>query len=459
MATLRLPLHTYQLRSKPASPSRLVNCFAEALPPDAKTPVLLTRAPGITEWTTVGTGPIGPMVKMGANIFVVSGSSLYKIDVNKTATLLGSIGSPGSMDIETNGSSVVVVNQPSAYHTDGTTFAQITDADFLGATDVEFVDNWLLFVDPDSDTFFAADLGSASSFDALNFASAEGAPDKLVGMKVDHRQVVLFGEESLEIWENTGISGFPFERMIGGFVEIGCLNGRTCAKQDNSVFWLANDYTIRKLEGATPLRVSTHAIEQAIGASNVGAASAWTYSQEGHLFYVLNLPDGCFVYDATTKEWHERNTYSRTDWVAGSHVQAFGLELVGDATSNKIGYLSTSDYDEFSGTQRMEWTYQPVYADGERAFHDRLEIVLETGVGLTTGQGSDPEIMLEFSNDGGVTWTALPNKKLGKIGERQTRAVWRALGSARQRVYRAAISDPIKVNITDTLLEVRGGRL
>jgi Neuraminidase (sialidase) len=107
----------------------------------------------------------------------------------------------------------------------------------------------------------------------------------------------------------------------------------------------------------------------------------------------------------------------------------------------------------------MEWTYQPIYANAQRAFHDRLEIVLETGVGATTGQGSDPKIMLKKSDDGGKTWQALPDRTFGKRGERLSRAVWHNLGSARKRVYKASVSDPVPVTVVDTVTEVRGGRL
>ena len=54
---------------------------------------------------------------------------------------------------------------------------------------------------------------------------------------------------------------------------------------------------------------------------------------------------------------------------------------------------------------------------------------------------------------------SLPNKSIGKIGKYKDRVFWTGLGSARQRVYRGAVSDPIKINIVDTQLEVEGGRL
>jgi hypothetical protein len=456
-----LPIGSYSLRSTPASSARLVNCYAEAMPRDAKSIVLLSAIPGVPQWTTVGTGPIHALHFALGFLFVVSSSKLYKVDSNRTVTLLGDIGTPGNIDIDSNTDTVVVVNEPHAYYYDGTTFGQITDADFTsrGAADVEFVDNWLLFREPDSGRFFAADLASATSFDALNFVTAEGAPDDLTGLKVDHRQVLAFGEKSVELWENTGISGFPFERSVNGYLEIGCMNGRSIAKQDNTVFWLASDYTVRRLDGTTPIRVSNHGIERLVFNATTSAAKGYAYSQDGHLFYVLTFPECTVVYDATTNEWHERETYGEDYWTPACHAQAFGLELVGDLTSNKVGYLDTEDYELFGGTRRVEWVYQPIYAESRYAFHDRLEVVLETGVGITTGQGSDPQIMLDYSDDGGKTWTSMPNRDLGPIGQYETRVVWQRLGRSRMRVYRMAVSDPVKVYVTDTQVEVRGGRL
>lgn len=410
-------------------------------------------------WTTAGTGVIHGLHAALDSLFVVSGSKAYEVNSSGVATELGIVGAVGNLDIDSNGSAVVFVNEPNAYVWDGTTFSQITDSDFTsrGAADVEFVDNWMLFREPNTGRMFGADLGSATSFDALNFVTAEGFPDDLVGMKVDHRQVFLFGSQTIELWENTGVAGFPFERAINGLIEIGCLNGRTVCKQDNSVFWLANDYTVRRLEGMIPQRVSNHAVEQSIVAATISSARAYAYSQDGHLFYVLTFPEFTWVFDATTGQWHQRQTYGQNFWIAASHAQAYGREIVGDLTSNKLGYIDPLTYTDWDQTVRVEWTYQPVYAEANLAFHDRLEIVLETGVGLTTGQGSDPQMMLSYSNDGGKTWTALPNKSIGPIGRYDTRVIWNRLGSSRQRVYRAAVSDPIPIAITDTQVDVRGG--
>lgn len=463
---INLPLHSYNLRSAPTSPSRLVNCFIEQLPPDAKLPAYLSRAHGVKAWTdlqdtdssVISIQALHPAL---GYLWAVGSEKLFRIDSSKTATLIGSVPGNGNVDIDNNASVITVVNEPYAYTYDGTTFAQITDTDFTsrGSGDVEFLDDYMLHREPDTGRFFGADLSSATSFDALNFATAEAQPDDTVGMKVDHRQLILFGARTVELWENTGASGFPFQRAINGLLEIGCLNGRTVAKLDNSVYWLADDFTVRKLDGITPVRVSQHAVEQQIRNRQIETAKGFTYKYAGHFYYVLWFSDATFVYDVTTGLWHERNTYGRNYWKVNTQAAAFNKTLVGDSESGKIGEVDIATYEEWSNTQLMTWTYQPIYADQRRAFHDRLEIVFEPGVGLTTGQGSDPECMLEKSDDGGKTWQAFPTKKIGKKGNYLDRVFWSGLGSSRQRVYRASISDPIQVAIADTIAEVRGGSL
>ena len=546
---LNLPIHTYQLRSRPASPARLVNCMPEQVPPDAQknaVPAILIRAPGVKAWTTVGDGPIRGMYAAHIELttghieylYVVSGQKLYYVDTAKAVTEIGTVGGGGRIDIDSNLNWVVVVNEPDGYSWRGThtgthtgannvggtdtegimedsaasfppgklvgetisnttdlsagiitantettvtvilangtgddwdtsdaytinTFAKIADDDFIsrGAGDVEFLDDFMIFREPDSARFFIAEYGSTSDFDALQFAIADSSTDDLVGMIEDHRQLLLFGTKSLELWENTGAFGVPFERNINGVIPKGCLNAATIAAVDYSVYWVAEDNTVRRLDGLTPMVVSTHAVEQFIAAATASTLEAFTYDQEGHFFYVLTADEGTFVLDLRTSEWHERETYAKNNWQPRQYAQFAGKELVGDSNSNKIGEIDPDTFADWGGIQRMEWTYQTVYAKGQRAFHNRLEIVMETGVGLTTGQGSAPKIMLQYSDDGGKTWQAMPDKDLGALGDRDVRAVWWNLGSARQRVYRAAVSDPIAITVLDTILEVDGGRL
>jgi hypothetical protein len=462
MPSISLPLHSYRLRAGQASTARLVNCHIEQLPPDAKTPAVLVRSPGLASWGTVGTGPIEGMHVDHGQLYVVSGGGFYTVNSSASATLRGAVGSSTEIDIDSNDIGVVIVSPPNAYSytLSGSAFAAISDSDFTarGAGDVEFCKNFMLFREPDTGRIFGANLGSLTAFDSLDYFTAEGSPDAALGLKVDHEQPIVFGERSSEVWENVQSSGFPFVRSANGFIELGTLNGKTPAKVDNSLFWVANDYTVRRLDGYTPFRVSTHAVEQWLRSVTVASLRGYSYTLDGHLIYLLTATEGAWQFDVTTQQWHERQTYGRSDWTWGNPVQFAGKILVGSTVSNVIAELDPETYADLGSTQAMEWTYQPIYFEGKRVFHDKLELTCEVGTGLTSGQGSAPEVMLWASDDGGMTWFSLPNRSLGAIGKYATKVTWFGLGSAYQRVYRLAVSDPVKMAVTDAVLTYRVGR-
>lgn len=461
---LPLPFATYALTSEQTASKRLINCYAEQQDPqDAKSPVLLRRTPGIAPWATAGTAGRGMFVFKEA-LYAVSGASLYRVDSNGTPTLIGAI--PGSQQVvmDCNDSALVVVSNPLAHYYDGTTFGQITDPDFTsrGASSVRFIDNYLAFLEPNSGRVFTSDLGSAINFDALSFATAEGAPDNLIAIEVDHRDLAQFGTKSIELWDNAGTTPYPFARIIsGGFIEIGCAAAFSVAKADNSFLWLANDLTVRRLDGTTPIRLSTHAIEEQIAKfTRKDDATAFTYTMAGHIFYVLTFPtDGrTFVYDITAQSWAERSSYNLGQWAPISYAYCYGKHYVQDSQSGRIGELRPDVYAEWGGPLVMTWTYPKVYSEGAFTFFDRLEIAIEVGVGLILGQGSNPLMTLEVS-DNGREFRFMANRSLGAMGKYFTRVFWDRLGTARQRVFRCSISEPVPVTVSDTQAEVRGGRL
>ena len=102
--------------------------------------------------------------------------------------------------------------------------------------------------------------------------------------------------------------------------------------------------------------------------------------------------------------------------------------------------------------------WQPVESgDRKRLFHHELELLMEVGVGLEgSGQGSDPQIMLQFSEDQGRTWSSERWKRLGGRGEYRVEVIWNQLGSSRERVYRVAVSDPVSVVFTGAHLRASG---
>jgi hypothetical protein len=223
------------------------------------------------------------------------------------------------------------------------------------------------------------------------------------------------------------------------------------------VIWLANDMTVRRLSGITPVRISTEAVERSIRQSTWQDGFAFSTAWGGHLWYVFTMPEVTWLYDATTQQWFEHRSHGQDNWRVSCAAESGGITYVGDSLSGKLGKFDDV-FTEWGNPLRMEWTYPAVYSEGERAVHSRFEIVTEAATDLAEGQGSDPEMMLAYSDDGKVfTW--LPSRKLGRIGEHKRRVVWWRLGQSRNRVYRAAYSEPIRRKIADSYLYVTDGTL
>ena len=459
--SLPLPIHSYEHLSRPVGVERLVNCFAEKAPPEGKAPSTLMRAPGIKSFITSFAASGRGLFNFKSRLYALVGTNLWRIAADASMTFVGSVTGASIVSFAPNPTQLVICD-PSAsfiYDESAATFQQILDADFTSRAGAQCcsVDGYILFREPNSGRFFSSNLNDALNYDALNFATAEGSPDNIVGIITDHRQAVLAGEQTMELWFNAGVPGFPFIRDLNGFLELGCAAGASLAKADNSIYWLASDFTIRRLDGLTPVRVSQHGFEQAIQTyATISDAYAFGYSQGGHIFYVLTFPtDGhTWVYDATTQELHERQSYGLTRWRPCSSAFCYNKTFVQDFETGNIGTLDLNTYTDFDNTQRMEFTFPSVYADGERHYHNSLQLRAQTGVGTATGQGANPQMTLEISNDGGRTFTTAATKSLGAIGQRKTTVYWDRLGYSDDRVYRGSISDPVKVVIADAQLDM-----
>lgn len=443
-------LMSYQSRSKPWNASRLVNFYPEVAPQQAssKTPVALIPTPGLALFSSVGDGPIRGIKEFLGVLYVVSGNSLYSIDEGGTATELGTISGVGYVTMDNNTTQLCIVSRPTGWiYTPATgVLAQITDVDFPGSGGVTQVGGYFIHMSPDnSGEWFLSDLDDGLAYDALDFATAEQRSDPLVRPFGDQQEVHLFGKATLEVWSNTGAADFPFSRVTT--VEKGLLAALSVTKCDNTIMWVANDKMVYRLEGYTPRRISTHAIETLISETpDPSDIIGLSHVENGHSFYVITSMSGDWTvaYDAATGLWADRASYPNNLWRATTVAECYGKTLVGDSSLGQVYELQTGTYTDNAGTFARKIVSAPVYNAGNLLTMGKLEVVIETGVGLSTGQGSDPQVMLRFSDDGGRTWSNEKWRSLGAIGAYKTRAVWNRLGQFRERVFELTISDPVK---------------
>jgi hypothetical protein len=397
----------------------------------------------------------------GGQLIVVSGSTVYRVAISRSAapvvTKIGTV-DPGTapVAITDNGTQAVIVTGANGYVVDLTANSvnQITDEAFYGATSVDILATFAIFNRPGTNQFYISGSNDIT-FDALDFASAESNAEPIVRLLVNHADVVIFKKTVTEIWRVSGDVDFPFARDTNAAIEQGCAAPWSAVSMDNSVFWIGQagegGGIVWRLNGYTPQRVSTDAVEYAIASyGDVSDALGYAYQQEGHTFYMLTFPSAgaTWVYDAATQLWHQRAYLDPDTGTLGRHrsnchAYAAGMHVVGDF---ETGDLYTLDLDYFyDGTDPMPAIRAAAHIAGpdyQWIVHNRLQIDMEVGWGVE--DGSDPTALLDWSNDGGHTWSNQHPASIGKQGEYKARVRWNRLGRARDRVYRLTITDPVK---------------
>jgi hypothetical protein len=397
---------------------------------------------------------------------VVAGVGLYEVDNAATVTLRGTLTSNASIcTIAENVTQLAICDGADlwilTYATNA--FAKVTDVDFPGAATVTFQDQLFIVNKPNTAEIFISAVADGYSWAALDFQTAESSPDNAVRVYSAFGQIWVFGETTTEVWYNSGDTTYPFTRVEGAKIQIGCVAPYSVLDMDNQIFWIGNDKDGRGIvyaaQGYTAIRISTNAIELLIrAATNIAAIRADSYQEDGHLFYRLSGGGlaTTLVFDAATGIWHERANLEAdgtlTTHRAIAHMFIFGRHLVADKTSGVI-YEQSKDYYSDNGDEIFrQRTFTHLSDENKRLVIRELQVDFEAGVGLTSGQGSDPVALLETSNDGGKTWSSQYSTKIGAIGQYKKRAVWRRLGQFDLFTARITITDPVKVAICGAYL-------
>lgn len=451
-------------------------------PPGTRGIVALYPTPGYAMVAQLEAAEVRGMRALsgGYYLIVVSGASVYAITPAMAVTLIGTVSnSSGPVSISdnvttANGLTAYIVNGPDRYTwvAATNTFAALpsTDGPWQGADVCEVVDNYNIYNQPGTQNWGATDLGSSLSTNAY-YGSKDGAPDNLVSIIVDHRQIYLLGEFTTEVWTDIGnvipgIISFPFQRVPGTMVQHGIAAQFSVARFAEAFMFVSQDQRgqaiIGMISGYQFQRVSTHAVEQSLVGQTISDAIAYTYQIEGHEFYVVTFPsvDLTWVYDLASQAWHKWLSFADGEFHrhrSNCGTNFAGMIIIGDYQNGRLYQLSNTVYTEADTPIKRLRRAPHLTTDLQRQYFDELQIQFQPGVGLAVGQGSDPQAMLRWSNDGGSTWSNEHWTSIGKIGQYQNRAIWRRLGMARDRIFEVSITDPVKAVIVSANLKASVG--
>lgn len=402
-------------------------------------------------------------------LFIVAGSAMKEITTAEAATSRGTLStSIGQCVVSDNGTQMMITDGTNGYiyNLSNNTLATISDGDYPASTTHNiFTDGYFLVCRAGaSGQFYFSASYDGTSWDALDFATAEYSADVMQGIaKTSNGTIWMIGKQSLELWSNVGVADLPWRRISGSVKEIGCIAPYSIRSNGENVFWLGdgqNGYgAVFMGTGYEVRRISTPAIEYQIKQlTNIDQATAFTYSDESHVFYVLNFgSEKTFVYDLSSGEWHRRGTYNtNTGFNQRSFAQGCayfnGKLYVGSYLDAGVYEMSLEDYDEESNEILREIQTNHIASENRYLRHKKIEIDLEKGVGLVSG--ATPTVMLRFSDDGGHTWSNEITSSAGVVGNYTARARFTRLGRSRDRVYRITMSDAVPWVVSSAFVEV-----
>ncbi len=285
-------------------------------------------------------------------------------------------------------------------------------------------------------------VGDGTIWNELDFFTKEGSPDYIKAIFADREQLYVFGTETTEVWQVDRNTGRP-TRLDGAVFREGLAATYSVVTMSEHLYYLGGSpigTTVAfRLDGFTPTRVSTHAVEEAwrISGAKVENSVSWEYVENGHFFWVVCFDVGStWVYDATERSWHERAGWDGTKFIPyAPFFHTFipewgdnGQHIIGDHKSGKIWIMSSDIFSEDGGDVKRVRVMPYIFAGGnKRVYCDRVDLTMATGL---TSSTTAPLVELAWSEDDGETFSVDQPAGFGAAGQTQTRVYWVAQGSA-----------------------------
>lgn len=429
----------------------LINMYIEFDTVGGEDKLELRGTPGYTRWfDSETTEEIRGFNIFQGELWVVIGNTLYSISgpsgAGGTKTSKGALTtSAGRVQIENDGTVLAVCDGFHVYSQLGVALTQERTASYMTYQKG-------LFIIAIPETGSAMSSSDPTTWPGTPNIAAEQSPDFIVSMISDENELIILGNTSIEIQYITGETDPSFLIVSGGFKEIGCFAKNSVVKMNDQVYFLDDNNHVRRLTGSQTEILSTPSISFQISElEDQQEAIAYSYSIDGHFIYVLTFDQSNITYcfDSTTSIWYKWSTGGYNNrHNSNCFIRFNGKNLVGDKSNGIIYELDpTSRRDNGTAIYR-ERTFQYITNKPAPTFFDKLILDIQTA----TEPGSEPQVMLDFSDDYGKTYSLERRGSLGEAGQYNLPIEFDALGSASSRAFRIRITDDTFVSIQNAQL-------
>ncbi len=404
----------------------------------------------------------------GTALFCVDGPYLFYVDRMGVRTLRGTLNSRnGYVDMRIGTDQLVITDGPNGYvyNLNSMAFNRIVNSGWLGSVRVAYAGGYFIFSQPNTQFWYISAIEDANSEDPLDFAQAPSSPDNIICAMADHGEAWLFGSATVEPWSNSGAADFPFEQNRGAIMQTGTVAAFSVCALDNTLYWLGRDQqgggVVWRAQGYQPQRISNIGVEEVIqkvieSGTDVTKSIAYAYQQNGRSFYVLKVPglETTWAYDVASGQWHERAEFVLGKYQphrATHHAYCYGKHIVGDGDGRL--YTLNPETNTNAGDILVRDRISPHYAQPslDRIKFGQFELDVKVGGGKPDGTGC--EVLMRYSNDGGLSWEKWDKVSLGAVGQSEDRARFLRNGAARDRVWQVRCTDDSPFQLVGTKVQ------
>ncbi|HEA67130.1 hypothetical protein LCGC14_1439970 [marine sediment metagenome] len=440
------------------------NFFPEYDQEQGKSVIALYGTPGLDTAlvTLLADNPVRNVYEFGGVLYAIAGSKLYSVTTGWVATERGIIGTAsGWVDLDDDGVNLLICDGSLSYYYEpsGDTFAA-TPGLFTNDGSVTHQDGFAIYSEKDGQRMQIDNLLDPTTRDAGDITTVRRTSDNIVRVFSSRGELLVFKDKNIDIYYNTAAANFPFETSPGAFIDKGELARGALTEWDGVPYWIDDNRELTRMIGHETQKLNTPQIDYQFSLfSTVSDAILFSCEIQGHIWIVCIFPSESktFVYDVSMSDlsgMHTWFTMTSKDTTSGldkrhrSNCYAFfnNTHVIGDYETGKLFSWDKAIYSDAGTRIRRRLLFPTLHSKNqrERVIDHVFEIEFEAGVGLTTGQGSDPMAMVDYSNDGGHIFSNELWRSVGKKGDYKNLARWRRQGKYRQRNYRLTVTDPVK---------------
>lgn len=457
---------SYTSQSLLADAEMTMNWYPEQIEsPYGKARMVMYPTPGFSNFATTSTLGGRAMATMNGRTFAIMGGSFGEVFSTQSFTPYGSVNqdsNPGQIVFNgAIGNQALVVSGGSAYSVNLTTntLSPVTVGAAPAATQAGMLDGFGVVFDGTTGRIWVSNINDFTTWNATQFLARTDAPDSWKAMIVVPPDIWLIGSLSGCILYDAGTFPFPFALRTGLNFKYGIVAPFSLASSGYSVMWLSQNQDgagiVVRTRGYAPQRVSTYAVETAIASYarnfTISDAEGFIYQDQGHTFYVLQFPtaNATWVFDMDLNQWHQRGYWNaalnRYDaWRPRVHTFAYGQHLTVDRTTPTIATMDVNFPTELDGSAIRRLRRAPgIFQEQRQTLIRRLDVYLESGSSLQTGQGSNALVQWRTSDDGGRTWGNERQVPIGLTGQYQALVRMYGMGIPRDRINEMVVSDPL----------------